>query len=364
MKHSWPAIVLGAAWPCVSFAQSSVSIGGVIDAGLRHDSGGTSGSISSLGSGNRLPSRVNIIGTEDLGAGLKANFVLETGLSVDTGLAHANPPGAGQGLTFGRTSALSIGHDRMGYVSVGRQYTPLFGLSAGGANDPFGNSWLGGVGTVYNTTTRASNAIAYTYGYTERAMFLPAPRKGLGLAAMYAFPESAAPAPRRSGEQLGFNTSYGDGRWWLGYGQHRIRGSNTTISATAPVSDAPRLKQQTLAFSYEFGFGRLHAGYNWADSGSVLDRRNWHLGATLPVASAHVLRILYGRANDRTAADADFSTFQIGYEYSLSRRSTLYAAYGLLDNSATAQQTLSGALGTYARGSTPRSWIAGIKHNF
>jgi predicted porin len=365
MKRLLPvALFVGTLVPGAGFAQSQVMLEGVLDGGIRHDSGGTGPGGVTMGSGMRLPSRLTFSGIEDMGGGLKASFVLETGFLIDTGQGTANPAGAANGpLTFGRTSAVGVGGDDWGYLSLGRQYTPLWAVSAGGANDPFGASWLGGIGTLYSATPRASNSIVYSYGYSARTMLLPAPRKGLGVAVMYASPDTMAPAPSRAGQQLGFNVSYGDGTWWAGYGFHQTRGSNTDISATAPVTDQPRLRQQTLAASYEFSVARLHLGLNSAKNDTTVDRRNWHVGANIPFG-VHVVKLVYGRANDRTAANADFSSFQVGYEYNLSRRTSLYAAYGQVDNNTNAAQILTGSQGTYAKGSMPRSYITGIKHTF
>lgn len=359
-------LILGALLPAMGSAQSQVTIGGVVDGGIRHDSGGTGPTGITVGSGQRLASRLTVSGVEDLGQGLKAGFVLESGLSIDTGAGHANPPGVPpQSFSFGRTSAVALGSDDWGYISLGRQYTPFWSVSAGGANDPFGAGWLGGISTVYSSTPRASNSIVYSYGYTVRTMLLPAPRKGFGMAAMYAAPEAAGAEPSRSGEQLGFNASYGDGVWWAGYGYHQIKGSNTSISATAPVTDQPTLRQQTFAVSYGFPFGRLHFGFNMAENGTTVDRRNWHTAANLPFGGGmHILRLLYGRADDRTTTNADFTTFQIGYEYNISKRTSLYAAYGRVDNDTNAARILTGSQGVYAKGSTPQSYITGIKHTF
>jgi GBP family porin len=355
--------------PGTASAQSLVKLSGIVDVGVRADSGSAAGTISSLGSGIKDASRFTISGLEELGGGWKAGFVLESGFGTDTGMGLNNPPGVPAGaMSFGRLSALSIGSDDTGYLSLGRQYTPLWAVSAGPASDPFGAGGVGGIATNYSYTTRASNAVIYSYGYTAQTMLRPAPRKGLGAVAMWAPGEAVSPAARHAGDQLGVNLSYGDGIWWLGYAYHQAKGASPSTSATAPVSDQPKLMQQTLAMSYQFPFGRLHLGFNTGKNDAVgalaLDRLNWHLGATLPLAENQTLRLFYGRANDRTAVNADFHTVQIGYDYDLSKRTTLYTGFGKLDNNDNASATLIGALGTYAKGSHSRSVVAGIRHLF
>jgi len=367
-KVSRAALSLLAVMPGLAPAQSSVQVSGVIDAGVRMDSGSTRGSVTSVGSGQRDPSRITFSGIEDLGGGLKAGFILESGVGVDIGAGINNPPGTASGpLTWGRLSTVTLGSDATGYLSLGRQYTPMWAISAGPANDPFGAGWLAGIANVYSFTVRASNSLVYSYGYTAQTTLLPAPPKGLGAMLMYSLAETSTPSSN-AGRQFGGNVSYGDGVWWLGYGYHQVNGSNTSISPTAPVSDAPTVKQQTLGASYQLAWGRVHVGLNSGKNGltgaGALDRLNWHIGANLLFDGRHPLRVLVGKSRDRTATHAEVTTLQIGYGYDLSKRTALYAAVGQMDNNSTSAAALGGAIGTYAPGSTPRSVITGIRHLF
>lgn len=356
--------------PVLACSQGSVNIGGVIDAGVRADSGAAGGAhVLSVGSGLSNGSRLTFTGLEELGGGLRAVFALESGLAVDSGMGVANPPGVGNGpLTFGRTSAVGIGSERTGYVTVGRQYTPLFAVSANPMSDPFIGSWLGGNNVVYSNTVRASNSIAYSYGYGPTALLRPAPRSGLGFSAIYVPSETAGQSPGGAGMQYGFAATYGQDAWWVGYAQHRVHGNDPSINPAAPTSDRPLLRQQTLSASYDFGAFRLGGGVNTARddlSGAAhVDRRGWTLSAYVPILPNQVLRVLYGHATNRAGANLNFSTFQVGYQYSFSKRTSLYAAYGFVDNDPAAAVALAGSLGTYAPGSRPRSVIAGILHTF
>lgn len=354
--------------PGAAIAQSSVTIGGIMDAGLRIDSGSTGGSVRSVSSGQMYGSRLNFIGAEDLGSGYKAGFVLETGIALDTGAGTANSPGVTSGMSWGRTAALSIGSDATGYVSVGRQYTPIWALSASGSNDPFVGSWLGGNGLVYSNTVLASNAIVYTWGYGVRTMLGAAPRQGFGMAVLVAPGEAVEPAPKRSGNQFGFNVSYGAGPFFIGAAHHQVRGNGPAINPSLATIDTPKLQQQTISTAYDFGFMRLHAGVNRgkndATGAGALHRRSWSIGATVPLAPQQSLRVMYGQAKNKVATDADWSAVQIGYLYDLSKRTGLYAAYGFIDNAPNASTAFPRSIGTFAAGSTPKAAIVGIKHTF
>ena len=356
--------------PLVSWAQRSVTLGGIMDVGVRVDRGGVNGAQAiSVGSGLSNGSRLTFSGVEDLGGGNRAVFVMESGFSVDTGAGVANPPGTPNGiLTFGRTSAVGIGNERYGYITAGRQYTPLFSISSNPASDPFIGSWLGGNTTVYSNTVRASNSIVYSYGYGPTTMLRPAPRQGLGVAVMYAPSETAGQSPGGAGMQYGFSASYGDGNWWVGYGQHRLHGNDASINPSAVTADTPLLRQQTLAVAYDFGIARLGAGINTARNDGAgtarVDRRGWTVSLNVPIQANQSVRVLYGRNSNKVASNQDFSTFQIGYQYAFSKRTSLYAAYGLVDNDAAAAGNLAGSLLTATTGMRPRSLIAGMLHTF
>lgn len=110
------------ATPVVALAQSSLTIYGIADVGVRHSTGMTaanapsSGSVSSVASGVNNTSRFGLRGREDLGGGLHALFNLETGLNLDTGSpANANK-------FFDRASTVGLGGD-WGQVTAGAKPT-------------------------------------------------------------------------------------------------------------------------------------------------------------------------------------------------------------------------------------------------
>ena len=69
-----------------AFAQSNVTIYGVADVGMQNYNTGY-GSKTTVVSGQNAGSRLGFKGEEALGNGLKAIFVLEAGLQIDTGSA-------------------------------------------------------------------------------------------------------------------------------------------------------------------------------------------------------------------------------------------------------------------------------------
>ena len=80
MKFTLGAIALALAAPA-AFAQSSVTIYGIIDLDGQYLSGHAKQVL--VTSGGQSGSRIGFKGTEDLGSGYFADFVLEGGLNVD-----------------------------------------------------------------------------------------------------------------------------------------------------------------------------------------------------------------------------------------------------------------------------------------
>ncbi|HXZ10063.1 MAG TPA: porin, partial [Paraburkholderia sp.] len=103
-------------------AQSSVTLYGIIDAGVsyvNHSKNATGGSsnLFKYDDGVAQGSRWGLRGTEDLGGGLKAIFLLESGFNSGNGTM-------GQSSTlFGRQAFVGLTKDGIGSFTMGRQYT-------------------------------------------------------------------------------------------------------------------------------------------------------------------------------------------------------------------------------------------------
>lgn len=84
MKKSLLAMAVLAAAAGAAQAQSSVELYGVIDVHFGSKKAGVGAkSVTSVDNGGISPSRWGLRGTEDLGGGLKAKFVIETGFASD-----------------------------------------------------------------------------------------------------------------------------------------------------------------------------------------------------------------------------------------------------------------------------------------
>jgi predicted porin len=134
-------------------AASDLAVYGVMDVGISHDRGGINGGATRVTSGMATQSRWGFKGSEELGEGLAAFFVIEGGIHADTGIPTQN------GTLFGRTSIVGL-RGKAGAVSVGLQDTPLF-TTLNTVIDPLGN----GVGRSNNLKPpggfRAGNSVLF-----------------------------------------------------------------------------------------------------------------------------------------------------------------------------------------------------------
>lgn len=128
MKISRIAVASLGLFATTAFAQSSVTLYGVADAGIEYLSNVPSASPGGssqvrMTSGNMSTSRWGMRGVEDLGGGLKAIFELESGISFDTGAQNNSSRLFDRGAFVGLSS-------KYGALTLGRQTTPLYDTCA------------------------------------------------------------------------------------------------------------------------------------------------------------------------------------------------------------------------------------------
>ncbi|CAM2156750.1 general bacterial porin, GBP family [Pararobbsia alpina] len=210
----------------VAQAQSSVTLYGILDAGIMYTNNvsknGSSGHLWQATSGNINGTRFGLRGTEDLGGGLSAIFVLENGFNIQNGKQ------AQDGRLFGRQSWVGISSTEFGAITLGRQYDfltdfiePLTSI-AGTFGDtgfihPFDNDNL-------DHSVRMNNAVKYTsVAYS-----------GFKFGASYGFSNSTDFAINRA---YSAGVSYHQGPLGAGLAYLQINGSAGTSSSSAGAID-------------------------------------------------------------------------------------------------------------------------------
>ncbi|HSX94168.1 MAG TPA: porin [Hydrogenophaga sp.] len=289
-----------------AMAQSSVTLFGNIDMGIRHVNPETGPSITSMSKNLISSSAIGFRGVEDLGGGMSAAFHLEGDLDPDTGT-----PG---GLQFRRRSTVSL-IGGFGELRLGRDYTPTFTVHT--KYDPFGTNGLGssinmfnsaGVfGAVSTSGVRSDNGIGYLAKFGS-----------FDVAYMYAPRESAT----NNNDYHGIRAGYNAGPLSVDVAAAQEVGSAATVGLHNP-------SRVNFGVAYDFGFIKPMFQYTTAKlefAGGEIKANNVLVGLTAPVGPG-LLRFSYVRTNVEDVGFFDESGKQIalGYTYPLSKRTSFNA---------------------------------------
>jgi predicted porin len=205
------ALPAGLLFAAGAHAQSSVTLYGIVDAGIAYvhnaqsANGQNQSTLVKFSSGNMSGSRWGLKGTEDLGGGLAAVFQLENGFNVGTGAL-------GQGSReFGRKAVVGLSSNTWGTVTLGRQYDPIVDLVQGLTEDNYFGGVFGTPGDLdnYDNSLRVSNSVKYV-----------SPLYGVGGVA----------GASGSGQTYSFGAAYANGPLSLGAGYFYANGGNTTTA--------------------------------------------------------------------------------------------------------------------------------------
>lgn len=303
MKKSLLALAVLGAFAGAAQAQTSVTVYGSFDGGIRHQSDvdAAGHSNTTMGSnGTYNSNRLGFRGVEDLGGGMNAHFTLESGFNTGTGaLDNAN------NQLFNRSAYVGLGGS-WGALDLGRQYSVNF--QTVGLYDPFNYKYvsivpLAGLGGL----TRLNNDVKYTGTFG-----------GVAVRAEYALGEVAGSASTGSTEAIG--GSYEGGPFTVG--------AAYTTGKTAADFDK---RNWTIGGAYATGPFRVVAGYNdnRVDASATTDTKakDWWLGGSYAVtpAAAVSLGFYETKTTDVTGADGKRQLFILGGTYALSKRTNFYA---------------------------------------
>jgi predicted porin len=300
-----------------AMAQSSVTLYGIVDVNLQSKK---TDSITkqALESGGVSGSRFGFKGTEDLGGGLKANFVLESGFTIDDG------KGSTSGL-FNRQSYVGLSGG-FGEIQLGNAYSALDDIH-GSVNAVF-DSILSP--TAGSTATKSFQA-GYVSNPKNNIKYLSPSFAGFTGTVSYALGEDKAAATTttaavKAHDVVSLNAQYANGPVYVGYGFQSDKKNVTAGVAT---------KHNLVNASYDLGVVKLLASYRNTKNTDLGDEKEnvAQIGVDVPVGANLVVSTGFASAVAKNAgvADRKGNAFALGASYSLSKRTSVYTGFNLTE---------------------------------
>jgi predicted porin len=309
MKKSLIALAVMAA-SGAALAQSSVQVFGTVDAwvGSERSQVDTGNGLQGvrqtlLGSGGISGSRFGFKGTEDLGGGLKANFLLEQGFDVDTGKA------AETGKQFNRQAYVGFSGG-FGEVKLGKIWTAYDDIS-GATNSAFDSA--------FSATAQVFVSGGYNANPNNGLYYATPSFGGFSGALSYALGEDKKnPAARTSASKVwAAHVKYEEGPIFAGLAYQR---EDDGVPGNSAV------KFTRLNGSYDFGMAKALASYGRVAVGNV-KTNEYHLGVDVPLGGNLTLSGGYAYSKTKVAGAVlgKLDGVGIALGYDLSKRTMAYA---------------------------------------
>ena len=345
------ALIYAASATVLAQPTSSVTLYGIVDAAIVRSDPSSGPGTTELFSGLQSGSRWGFRGREQIGPGLSAEMQLEGGFGTDTGqLAQG-------GRLFGRLAWVGLSGG-LGQVRFGR--FNLAGHDLADTISPFGvvfaDAGVNRAVATSSTILRVDNLSMYTTpnlrGFEGK----------LGYSFRHDGTEVAG-----NGNNTNVITSsvtFTAGNLYAGVSYEAINcPDNTTTPATGTCSAARKEDQKHLmaGITYDLKVVRLRALYSKEDNvfttaavSNSPESVGYLLGLTAPIGSGE-LKLVWQDRNDKGPANADLRIWAVGYQYDLSRRTSLAVFYADTDNE-------SSVAALVAR--DRKQYGAGLRHRF
>ncbi|HEY2021488.1 porin [Paraburkholderia sp.] len=338
MKKSLIVVAAAASFASVAHAQSSVTLYGLLDAGLTYTSNVNHNSKWAAGSGGINQSMFGLRGSEDLGGGLKAIFTLESGFNINNG-KFANNNGM-----FNRQAFVGLSSAQFGTVTLGRQYdaaqdylAPLTATGSWGGTyfaHPFNNDNLntnGGLSVNNSVKYSSANYAGFTFGGT------------------YGFSNQAGAFANNRQYSLGAAYQWQGLHLGAAYAQQNNPAANASGASDGILANTSGVltgdfRQRQFGAGASYGFGPALVGVAWTQSrvdnlvGAAPGQRQGHtnnyeingkynLTPALGLGIAYTFTDARGYGVNADGNDMKTRYHQIGVQadYALSRRTDVYA---------------------------------------
>lgn len=355
-----------------ALAQSTVTLYGIVDTYVESARITGQGSRVRVSNGATAASRWGLRGAEDLGGGLRAGFVLENGFSPDTGTALQG------GRLFGRQAYVSLSSKQAGEIRLGRQHAPMHYSMQTTDIDHF--AVTSPVFAMYQSNldqSRHDNQVSYwtpnIAGFTGVVSVAAGEAAAVAPGAGTSWVPGAGTMKRNLGAMLRYQRGALDASVAFHQGGQ----------ALAAGGDA---EQRSWHAGVNYKASVLHVGANlWQHRNELPNAtaprtRGAAIGVRVPATPALSFVAQVGRIEDdgrvyaTGAAKADGRTtyLNVGGDYSLSKRTAVYARYarvkdddaGFSGRPTAALQGVFGPGNALPAGGTASTLALGLRHTF
>jgi predicted porin len=389
MKKSLFALAAVTAFAGAAQAQSSVTVYGILDVGYiggnnrGFSSTGTPqrATYNSFGSSAESTSRIGFRGTEALGGGLNAFFTIE--LAVQ-------PNNASNTLSGNRQTFVGLSQKGLGNMSIGTQYTIIHtaigATSANQQNNIVGDviypiapgnngNTVGDQAALIGQNQNQVNSGAYTVRTNNMLKVQSEKVAGFVGTAFYTMADqdntqnSATSGGQNTKNGWGIGVNYNWKKLLVSANYQSLKANQPTSTVVTPWAAQPTARnvqdnQQYYAATYDFGILKAYVQYinrkatSELNPNVYLQRSAQQIGVRsfiTPKVEAWVSGGT-GRFDTIQAETVNFTGYQLGSNYWLSKRTNLYAIFGSTQQSSSslATQPSSGA----------NNYALGVRHTF
>jgi len=356
-------VALAAVTAVSAFAQSSVTMYGVIDQGIynkKSDISGTATSkqgigddlASSHGEGGLAGSRIGFKGTEGLDGGTSVNFAIEMGLYPSQ--ANNYGPNGTVPLKIRQGYVSLANSTTFGELQMGRVYTHVWATQNGDYDFGLNNNMYGYIVGQNGSGNRQANAVNYISpsmnGFTAGVLL------GFGETSTTTGTALTTTTGDKLDEVTSFSLAYRNGPLKVNFANektknhtlHDLTWSDVTGTAYAATyqlvnqnaasttaNSAPDTTVNALGVAYDFGTYKL--GYH-NSSMALQGDTNYNSGSDMKVSVSSlsgeatfgqaILFGSYSKANNNASSQVSIKSNQLGARYLLSKRTDAYYIIG------------------------------------
>jgi len=365
MKKTLLAAALIAGYAGAASAQNSVTLYGVVDLGFAYQSikpaNGETRNQFAMAAGQQAGGRWGLRGVEDLGGGLRANFVYE---------APVNPNDGSGNNSFARQSTIGLSNSSWGSVNLGRMTTSSTWAMAG--VDPFAS----GFGTAQLNASFGTSFMRLS----NQIMYVSPSFSGFSASAGYSFDTGLTNfkgGQEVKGANFGTVNKFRAISTGVRYANGPLLLAGSFSSFLAPSGQGKAVKNWNIGGTYDLKVVKIAAAYgqnidgiangtsplaNAGVSGGDTNTQGgvnfvkggrtqqWMVGLTAPLGQGSVFGSVQQKIpGGEFSSRATQTVASVGYTYSLSQRTNVYAYYSYMNNALLTSGVKSQTLGLGVR---------------